>query len=507
MAEEAKLDNRRIMKNSVMLYVRSLFTMAIGLYTSRVVLEVLGIDDFGVYSVVGSLVVVFGFFTSSVASSISRFVSFELASGDTRRLRSTFNSGMVIVLCLAGIIILVSETVGLWAFGRLNLPAGSERAAMWVYQLSIATAILNLLQTSYISTIIAHERMGVFAYIDIINSTLKLAAIFVLKFTGSDKLVLYAFLVMAVMMIVTTGTAIYCRRSFAECRIDLRADRDIMRPMMVFSGWNLFKTGCDTARPTGINVVVNLFFGVALNAAVGVAMNVSANMFKFTANVFTAFKPQIIKAYGMRAFGNMQSLLANAYRFSLSMQMIVTVPLLLEMPYILKIWLGVYPDYAVVFCRLLLVSMLFDAMISITEYGINATGKIMRFSLLNGLLTISPVVAGCVAFSYGAPPQTVYAAQAAACAVALVCDLAILKSLVPEINICAAYSILLRIGCVGAVAAGAAWWCGSLVPHDGAVRLLTVCAVSTVLCCAGVWQFALGDSARAIVRKKLKKIF
>lgn len=150
---ESQLDNRRIMKNSMMLYLRTLLTMAIGLYNSRVVLQVLGFDDFGIYSVVGSVVVMFGFFTSSISSSISRFISFELAGGDRDRLKATFNAGMVIVLCLAAIIIVLAETLGLWLFSRLNLPEGSRTAAMWVYQLSVVTAIINLLQTSYISTI------------------------------------------------------------------------------------------------------------------------------------------------------------------------------------------------------------------------------------------------------------------------------------------------------------------------------------------------------------------
>ena len=502
---ESQLDNRRIMKNSMMLYLRTLLTMAIGLYNSRVVLQVLGFDDFGIYSVVGSVVVMFGFFTSSISSSISRFISFELAGGDRDRLKATFNAGMVIVLCLAAIIIVLAETLGLWLFSRLNLPEGSRTAAMWVYQLSVVTAIINLLQTSYISTIIAHERMGAFALIDIVNSSLKLGAVFLLELVMFNKLELYSFLIMCVMMLVTTGTAIYCRRNFAECRIDLRPDPAVIKPMLSFSGWSLFKTGCDTLRPTGVNVIINLFFGVALNAAVGVAMNVSSNTAKFIANVFVAFKPQIIKAYSLREFGNMQSLLTNALRMSLAMQLLLSVPLIIEMPYVLEIWLGEYPAYAVVFCRLLLVSMFFEVIIAIIEFGINATGHIRLFSIVNGLLTVSTVAVGWIAFRLGAAPEAVYIAQICASAACVVGAMLIEKALVPELSMTRLVWIYVRVAVVALAAYAVGMAVESAMSAGGFMRFIAVCGATTALGAAGIWTLILTPAAKQALRSKLRR--
>ncbi len=505
MAEDARLDNKRIMKNSMMLYVRTLFTLVIGLYTSRVVLEVLGIDDFGVYSIVGSLVVMFGFFTNSIASSFSRFLSFELGVSDSARLRSTFNAGMAIVLGLVAVIFVLAETVGLWAFGRLNLPDGSHTAAMWVYQFSVMTAVLSLLQTSFISTIIAHERMGAFAYVDIINYTLKLAAIFVLKFVDGNKLELYGLLVMLVMLSVLTGTAIYCRRNFAECRLSFKVEKKFVKPMLSFSGWSLFKTGCDTLRPAGINVLINLFFGVALNAAVAVALNVSSNMFKFVANVFMAFKPQIIKAYSVRAFDNMQSLMINAFRFSTAAQVLISVPLIIEMPYILKIWLGIYPEYAVVFCRLLVVSLLFDVLISIVEYGVNATGRLKHFSLVTGVMTLSPLVISYVGFKLGAAPSLAYVSQAACCMLCLALDLGILKRLVPELQVLVMVKSSGLILGIGVVTAVVSYLVGLPFAGSDFVRFVVVGATSTILGSAAIWKFVLPASAKQAILQKIRR--
>lgn len=503
MGEEARLDNRRIMKNSMMLYLRTFLTMAIGLYSSRVVLQVLGIDDFGIYGVVGSLVLMFGFFTSTMASAMSRFLSFEIGTGDKQKLGDTFAASLMLMIPLALVILLFLETGGLWIFSRINIPEQSRGAAMWVYQFSILTMLLNILQGCYLSAIIAHERMGVFAYLEIINATGKLAIIFLLEFVMVNKLILYGFLVMMVMLGVTITTMIYARRNFEECRRMPKANFGVIRPLLSFCGWSLYRTACDTFKPTGINVLVNLFFGVALNAAVSVAMNVNANLAKFISSVFLSFKPQIIKAYAMQAYANLQSLINNALRFSISLQAMVSIPLILEMPFVLKLWLGIYPPYAVAFCRLLTIALYFEVMITIVEYAVNATGKIRTFSITNGTLLLSTILFSWIVLELGASPEAVYYVQICVSITCLICDLTILKKLIPQIKIRRIVGILILITAIAGTVTAISYLAGQLVAEDGFARFCVVGATDVFVMGACVYAFVLPASGRLKIRRKL----
>lgn len=495
MAEEPVLDKKRVLKNSIKLYGRTIFTLLVGLYNSRVVLEVLGVDDFGVYSLVGSLVVMFSFFTSTVSSAMSRFFAFELASGDRERLRDTFGTAMLIVAIIALLIITLAESWGSWLVDRLNIPENTRPAAYIVYQFTIATVVLSIIQTCYVSAIIAREKMGIFAYIDIATSTLKLAAIFALKFVMADKLILYSVLVMLVTLSVTSFTIIYCRRNFDECRTWFVFRKPLFTALISYSGWNLYKTLCDTLRPTGVNVVVNLFFGVAVNAAVAIALNVSSNVAKFTANVFLAFKPQIVKSYAMGAFGEMNSMLHNALKFSLLALSVLIVTLIVEMPYVLTLWLGECPAYASLFCRLLCISMFFEVIITIIEFGINATGKIRTFSLLNGTLTISCVGFGALAYYLGAPPEAIYIIQIVLGMACVITDLTLLHRLVPAIPTGSIYRL-----CAGIALTCIATGCFCALVHNLSFpafpRLVVVGIADVILTATFTYTFFLSKDAR-----------
>lgn len=501
--EEKRLDNRRILKNSAMLYLRTFLTMAVGLYTSRVVLEVLGVDDFGIYGLIGSLVILFNFFTNTLSSSLSRFFSFDIGSGDDAQLRKTFGASMTLVLGVALVILLITETAGIYVVNGLNIPEGSRTAAMWVYQFTVVTIIVNIVQVSFGASLVAHEHMGTFAYLDILNTTLKLAAIFILKYVSACKLELYGFLVMMVMILVTSVSVIYCRHHFQECRSRLVFRWRDVRPIMSFSGWMLYKTVCDTSRVTTVNVLINLYFGVALNAALAIAMNVGSNVLKFLSSVFLSFKPQIVKAYAMQAFANMQSLIVNALKFSLSVQLIICIPLIIEMPYILHLWLGDYPAYAVVFCRLIAVAMCVEVIMMILEFGINATGRIMAYSLLHGTLILSIGLIAWLTLALGAPPASVYLVQIGVGVVCVAVDIFLLKRLVPQLRIVPILKLFLRLTVIFLPVALGSYYAGEWLVPEGFWRFIVVGSVDVVLGVAVVYAFILPESARQAVRRKL----
>lgn len=505
MAPEANLDKKRLYKNSIKLYLRTFYTLAVGLYNSRVVLEVLGIDDFGVYSLVGSLVVMFGFFTGTMSSAMSRFFAFEIASGNSKRLHDTFGTALVIVSAVAAVILLAGEAVGYFFLGDLNIPQQTRGAATVVYQFSLATVIVTVLQTCYLSTLIARERMGMFAILDMLTTTLKLAAIFALKFIDSEKLILYSALVFCVTLGTTMVTIVYCRRHFAECHAGLEWHKPLMASLLTYSGWNLFKTMCDTLRPAGINVVVNLFFGVMINGAVGIAMTVSSNLAKFTANVFLAFKPQIIKSYAMGAIDEMSSLMTATFRFSTLVLSLIVVPIFLEMPYVLTLWLGECPPYAAVFCRLLCIAMYFEVMIAIIEFGINATGNIRNFCIINGLMTVSTVGLGWIAYRYGAPAPAIYVIQIVMGCLTAMTDMTILRRLVPQLNIAAMLGAMGRIALLTALVFGACLIFYITMP-DGLWRFLLVGTTDVVVMGALTYLFVLTPAMRQKVLAKIKRM-
>ncbi len=503
MNEDSGIDRKRLYKNSIKLYLRTFYTLAVGLYNSRVVLEVLGIDDFGVYSLVGSITALFFFFYSSMSSALSRFMSYELTNDDGgRRLADTFGTAMVIVSGIAALILLVGEGLGHFALDKLNIPEGSEHAAAVVYQFSLATIVVMILQVCYMSVVIARERMGVFAIVDMTTTTLKLAAIFALKYIASNKLELYAGLVFGITLVTTILTIVYCRKHFPECRSGFVWQRKLFGTLLTYSGWNLFKTLCDTLRPAGINVVTNLFFGVVVNGAIGIAANVSSNLNKFTANVYLAFKPQIIKAYALKAYGDMASLLSDSFRFSTLVLGMIVITLILEMPYVLTLWLGECPEYAAIFCRLLCVAMFFEVVLSIIEFGINATGKIRTFCLVNGILTVSTVLFGWLAFSEKFAPPTIYIIQLALDVVCVVVALRILVSLIPALSV---RSILrgtpkIALGLVGVFAV--CLWI-HLEMAEGFLRFFVVGCADVVLLGLFSYFWVLPPSMRAKVKSKV----
>lgn len=401
-APEYQVSNRRIAKNAVALYARMFFTMIVGFITSRVVLNTLGVEDYGIYGVVGSVLAMMGFLNTSMSNATSRFLTFELGRGDKKRMSDTFSSALIIHMIIALIVFVLAETVGLWFLThKLVIPAHRMYAAHWVYQLTIASAMLAITQAPYGATLVSHEKLDVFAYFDIVNSVLRLLIVYLLTLTGFDKLIFYAVLSVTVSVLIRVSYRVYCVMHFEEARFHWVWDKSILKPMLGFSGWDLYGNGCVAIRAQGLNFLINIFFGVAYNAANSIALAVQGLFNHFVMNVTQAFRPAIIKKYATGDIPEMQQLMMNTIKLCSTLFSCLYFPLLLFLPRLLEIWLKNVPDHALGFARLTLLHSLFFLVTTITNIGIHSTGEVRRISFITGTLLLLNFPLAWLAFRLG----------------------------------------------------------------------------------------------------------
>ena len=455
----ASENNKRIAKNTMFLYMRMLFSMGISLYASRVVLQTLGIEDFGIYGVVGGVVSMFTFLNSSMAGATSRFLTFELGKRDWFKLRDTFSSALLEHLAISVLIALIAETIGLWFLvNKLVIPEDRLMAAIIVYQFSILSMIFSVIQVPFSASIIAHERMNVYAYIEMFHAFLKLLIVYLLLFVDFDKLILYAVLLSVVSFIVLCLYSIFCIVKFKECRLRLVWKPSILKPMLCFSGWDVYGNMSVMARSQGVNMLLNIFFGPMMNAASSIATQVQGAVMAFSTNIITAFRPQIVKSYATGCYKNMDSLISMASRLNFMLLSVIMIPLIIEIDYILSLWLGNVPHYASIFCSFTLLFVLFSSMSTILIVGIHATGKIRRPSLINGSLYLMVVPLSYLAYLYSMPVWISYIFNVFAVIIGMlsnaytlhkyVSDFSVLRFIKRDLSRC---SLVFIIGALGGV--------------------------------------------------------
>lgn len=324
-------NNKRIAKNTFLLYFRMLFTMGVSLYTSRVVLNTLGVEDFGIYNVVGGVVVMFSFLNSSLATATQRFLNYEMGQGNALKLEKVFSIALTGHYLIALSVILLAETIGLWFVStQLEIPAERMHAALWVYQFSILTLAVSIISVPYNAVIIAHERMKVFAYVSIAEVSLKLTVVFLLVYLSFDKLVLYAFLLLVVAVIVRMIYATYCKRNFTECKYRFIFEKDLFAQMFCFSGWMFTGTLSNLFSSQGVNILINMFFGPIQNAARGIAYQIQGTVNAFVTNFMVAVQPQIVKSYSQGNYSYMYKLVFMASRYSFYLLFLLSLPVLLQ---------------------------------------------------------------------------------------------------------------------------------------------------------------------------------
>lgn len=386
---KSSANSKRIAKNTLLLYFRMLFLMAVSLYTSRVVLNALGVEDFGIYNVVGGVVAMFSMLSGSLSAAITRFITYELGTGDRESLKRIFSSAVTIQIGLAVLIILLAEAIGVWFLNiKMNIPDARIVAANWVFQFSILTFAINLISVPYNASIIAHERMSAFAYISILEAIEKLAIAFLIVVSPMDKLIFYAILMCAVALIVRFAYGIYCKRNFEECTYHFIFDKDLLKRMFGFAGWNFIGATSAVLRDQGGNVVINLFCGPAVNAARGIAFQVNNAISGFATNFMTALNPQITKSYATGDRDYMMTLIFQGARLSFYMLLLLSLPVLFNTHYILKLWLKTVPEHAVLFVQLVLIFAMSESISNPLITAMLATGRIRNYQLAVGGLQL-----------------------------------------------------------------------------------------------------------------------
>lgn len=364
-----------------------LFNLVVSLYTSRVMLQVLGITDLGIYQVVAGVVALFIFTSGSLAGATSRFLTFELGRNDTDKLKRTFAATLNAHLIEASLIFVACETVGLWFVGnKLVIPNDRMDAAQVVYQCAVIMTVLSIIQIPYNSSIIAHEKMNVFAYIGILDTLLKLAACYIVYAVPFDKLIVYGIALLSFSVLIQSIYLVYCRRYFVECRFKWFLDWEIAKPILTFSGWELISSIAGTAKNQGINILLNLFFGVVLNAACGFANTVYGAISGFANNFMVSIRPAITKAYSVESYGRVNDLITTSSKYAFCLMLLLSAPFFYESDFILKLWLKNPPDWTSAFCKLQLATLLIAVIFFSVRYAINATGHNKGISIVDSTL-------------------------------------------------------------------------------------------------------------------------
>lgn len=402
------LNNRHIAKNTLLLYFRMLFLMAVSLYTSRVILNALGVEDFGIYNVVGGVVAMFSMLSGSLSSAITRFITYELGKGNKENLKKIFSSAVTIQLGLAAIVILLAETAGLWFLNvKMVIPEDRMVAANWVFQFSILTFAINLVSVPYNASIIAHERMSAFAYISILEALGKLGTAYLIAISPIDRLVFYALLMCLVALIVRLAYGWYCKKHFKECTYRFIFDRELLKRMSGFAGWNFIGASSSVLRDQGGNVLINLFCGPATNAARAVASQVNTAINGFVVNFMTALNPQITKQYAAGNHDYMMNLIFRGARFSFYMLLLLSLPVLVNTHYILALWLKIVPEHTVLFVQLILIFSMSESISQPLITAVLATGKVRNYQIIVGGLQMANLPISYLFLRMGTFPEVV----------------------------------------------------------------------------------------------------
>lgn len=404
----SQINNKRIAKNTLMLYFRMFIMTVVGLYTSRVVLQTLGVSDFGIYNVVGGIVSMMAFLNSAMVAASQRFLSFELGRHDNDRLSRVFCMSINIHATICIIAFVIAETIGLWFVNaKLNIPDERMVAANWVYQASIMTFMINVMSVPYNSAIVAHEKMSAFAYISILDVVLKLLIVYLLLIFPYDKLIVYSILMVCVVTLIRLCYTVYCKRHFPECSYRLMMDWTLFKEMFSFAGWSVIGNLGFSFKDQLSNVILNLFFGPTVNAARGIGMQVTANVKTFAHSFTMALNPQITKQYAAGNLDASRKLVYAGSRYTFYLLTLISIPVIINIDYILKLWLGIVPKYTsqfVVFS--ILVSLIYSLSECMTK-AIQATGRIKWFQIGVSMIMLSELPIAWVLMELGYPPYAV----------------------------------------------------------------------------------------------------
>lgn len=501
-------NNKRIARNAVALYFRMIITMLVGLYTSRVILQALGVEDYGIYNVVGGFVSMFSLISGSLQGSVGRFLTFELGAGNTEKLKMVFSTSFLVMIGLSLVIVLATETLGLWyLYHKMVIPAERLSAAFWCFQFSVVAFVLSLLSTPYSSSIISHEKMSIYAYISIIDVFLKLVICYAVMVSPIDKLVFYAFLLLMVGVLDQGIYWFYCRRKFVECRIRLNFDKALFQQMFSFAGWNFIGSSAAILRSQGASLMLNAFGGPVVNAANGIAGSISGVVAQFVGNFTQAFNPQITKQYAAGEYDSLMRLLIYGSKYSYYLMFILALPVFFHARFLIELWLGVVPDYTVEFTRWILIFLLAESISRPIITAKNATGRIRNYQIVVGGVLLLMLPMSYVGLKLGLPVTFVACANALTAILAIFARMYMLRGDFPSWSSRVYFEkVFLNVIGISVIACIA-----PAIPYyglpDGFLNFLITSLTAFVSCCLSIYLIGCSSVERHYIQEKSKELY
>lgn len=499
-------NSKRIAKNTILLYFRMILMMGVSLYTSRVVLQALGVNDYGIYTAVGGTVALFGVISNSLSTATQRFITHALGKKDPEYLSRTFSTSVLIHICMCIVIVLLAETIGLWFLNNeMQIPAERVHAATVVYQCAVASSVIMIMSVPYNATIIAHEKMGAFAAISILEAFLKLGIVFLLYLSHIDKLIVYSILLLITQFCIRLCYTRYCRRNFEETKLRYIKDNRLIKEIGIFSMWSLLGNAAYISYTQGLNVLLNVFFLPTVNAARGIAIQVQTAVNQFVSSFQTAMNPQITKSYASGNLDYMHNLVFKSARFSFYLLYILSLPIFIECETILGIWLTVVPEYTVIFLRIILLTTLISAIANPLIISVKATGRIRTYEMSVGglMLTILPI--SYIFLKLGYPPYSVFVVNLCVEILAQTLRIWITQKLIHFSLTKFIGEVIIRPLAVALIAAILPLTLYNIL-NSSILSFLTVCSVAIISSCTSIYLLGLSKSERDMISNKIVEI-
>lgn len=502
-------NNKRIAKNTLALYLQMFCSMLIGLYTSRVVLNTLGVEDFGIYNVVGGVMAMFGVANTAMSSSTARFLTFELGSGDITKLKTIFSQSVLIHALLAFSVCVLAETIGLWFLNtQMQIPSARMEAAQWIFHCSVAASFFGMINVPYNASIIAHEKMGIFAYFSIIDISFKLGIVFMLELVSSDKLKLYAVLLLIVQVVMQSIYMIYCSIKFDEARVRLVWNKAVFREMTSFAGWSLFGDAAVMMFTQGLNILLNLFFGATVNAARGIAVQVQGVLIRFISSFQMALNPQITKTYAANDLVYMHKLIYASSKYSFFLLLLLSLPVFIEANNILYWWLKIVPDHTINFVRIMILISFIDCMANPLIISAKATGRIKVYQSILGSLLLLIVPLAYMTLKFGFPPESVFIVHLTVAILGQCVRVALLRPMIKFSLKDYFMKVILKSSVILCTSPLLPFVCYLILP-DSFLRFVLVCLASVVSVITLIYFFAMDSSEKSLIYnsilRKIKK--
>lgn len=502
------VNRKTIAKNTLMLYIRMILVMGVTLFTTRIVLKNLGVDDYGIYNVVAGVVSMFAFLNSSMAGATQRFLSFELGINDEKRVNTVFCQSVIIHILIAIIILILAETIGLWfVYNKLTIPDERFGAAMWVYQIAILSFLFQIINVPYHACIIAHEKMNVYAWVSILDVLLKLGIAYAISVSPFDKLVSYSLLILMTTIVMFLFYRIYSKRHFKECVFHLKFNKEKFKEMFSFAGWNIIGNMAFALRNQGSNILLNMFFGPAVNAARGVAHQVDGAVEHFVTNFQTASNPQIVKTYALEEYNETLRLVCQCSKFSFYLMILLGLPIIFQVDYILSIWLTNVPEYTTIFVQLILLNGIIDSISKAIKTYIKATGKVKWYMIIQGgfYLLALPVIYLFLKLGYSPVSSVIVLVVFTFLGTFL--RLFLVQAVAEGFSISFFFkTVLLPAFLVGCLSALICFFYSKFLPTLNLVNLIVNTVVMLLFIAAVIWLVGLEKNERVYITNIIKKI-